>query len=272
MLSGVSAAARGARYYKRGVGLITQPGLRRFVALPLVANTVLFVLMVGWLKQQADAAMGWLTDSRWMQWLAGIDALAWLVTVVQGLLWLLFGVGVLIAVFYVFALVANVIAAPFNGLLAERVEAHLRGSALADAPVDWWAFTVSVPGTVLSELGKLLYLAVWLLPLLALTFIPGLNLFASIAWLGFSAWLVSLEYVDYPMANHGHRFKAVRQRLRRHRATALGFGGVATLAQTIPLVNLVAMPAAVAGATALWVEQLDTPADDRAPDLTESQP
>ncbi|MEM9602185.1 MAG: sulfate transporter CysZ [Pseudomonadota bacterium] len=271
MLSGLSAAAGGARYYKRGIGLIAQPGLRRFVALPLAANTVLFVLLVGWLTRQVDSALGWLTGSQWMQWLAGIEALAWLVPVVQGLLWLLFGIGVLIAIFYVFALLANVIAAPFNGLLAERVEAHLRGSAPADAPVDWWTFVASAPATVLGELGKLLYLAGWLLPLLALTFIPGLNLLASVAWLGFSAWLVSLEYVDYPMANHGHRFKAVRQRLRRHRATALGFGGVATLAQTIPLVNLIAMPAAVAGATALWVEQLDTPLDTGAPEHMESQ-
>ncbi|MEM9604726.1 MAG: EI24 domain-containing protein, partial [Pseudomonadota bacterium] len=95
MLSGLSAAAGGARYYKRGIGLIAQPGLRRFVALPLAANTVLFVLLVGWLKRQVDSALGWLTDSQWMQWLAGIEALAWLVPVVQGLLWLLFGIGVL---------------------------------------------------------------------------------------------------------------------------------------------------------------------------------
>ena len=37
------------------------------------------------------------------------------------LLWPLFVLTVLIVVFYAFSLVANVIAAPFNSLLAERV-------------------------------------------------------------------------------------------------------------------------------------------------------
>ncbi len=35
---------------------------------------------------------------------------------------------------------------------------------------------------------------------------------------------------------------------------AMGFGGAVMLAVMIPVLNMVAMPAAVAGATAMWVD------------------
>lgn len=256
LLNWLSDAARGARFYRRGFGLLRQPAVRPFVIGPIVINTVLFVLMISWLKRQVDTLMGWLTGSSWLQWLAGLEAFAWLVGLIQAVLWLVFGIGVLIGVFYVFALVANLIAAPFNSLLAEQVERHLLDREPDPQSSSWRSLLKSIPQTLLSELRKFVYLALWIVPLLILTFIPGLNLLSSIAWLWFSAWLVALEYADFPMGNHGHNFGAVRRRLRRHRATALGFGGVASVMQSIPLINLVAMPAAVAGATAMWVDQL----------------
>lgn len=256
MLDSIRAASHGLHFYRRGFVLITRSGLRRFVALPLAVNTLLFVAMVSWLQRQMETLMGWLTGGSWLQWLAQFEALAWLITVIQWLLWVIFGLGVLIAVFYVFTLVANLIAAPFNGLLAERVEMHLRGGKAHEQPVDWTQFVASMPATLLNELHKFLFLAIWTVPLLVLTFIPGLNLFSSVAWFVFSAWLMAIEYTDYPMGNHKYRFRDVRKTLSAHRATALGFGASASLGQSIPLLNLVAMPAAVAGATALWVEHI----------------
>jgi len=45
----------------------------------------------------------------------------------------------------------------------------------------------------------------------------------------------------------------------------MGFGGAAAVVQSIPLLNLLAMPASVAGATALWVDQIDSPSAHPAP-------
>jgi CysZ protein len=75
-------------------------------------------------------------------------------------------------------------------------------------------------------------------------------------WLLFSAWFLALEYGDYPMANHGLSFAEQRQRLRQTRFTALAFGGGLTLLMMVPILNFVAMPAAVAGATVFWKERL----------------
>ena len=51
-------------------------------------------------------------------------------------------------------------------------------------------------------------------------------------------------------------FAEQRKRLRPRRLLALGFGGASLLLTMIPVVNFIAMPASVAGATALWVREL----------------
>jgi CysZ protein len=43
--------------------------------------------------------------------------------------------------------------------------------------------------------------------------------------------------------------------LRSKRWQSLGFGGITYLALLIPLVNILMMPAAVAGATVFWVRE-----------------
>lgn len=51
------------------------------------------------------------------------------------LLWPIVVLALLIIVFYSFTLVANLIASPFNGILAEKAEAILTGRSL-DEPID----------------------------------------------------------------------------------------------------------------------------------------
>jgi len=46
--------------------------------------------------------------------------------------------------------------------------------------------------------------------------------------------------------------------LRRRRLLSIGFGAAAASLTMIPVVNFIAMPAAVAGATAMWVRELQS--------------
>ena len=65
-----------------------------------------------------------------------------------------------------------------------------------------------------------------------------------------------MEYHDYPMGNHQLKFPEQRDKLKNQRGLTLGFG-LATLAVTmIPIVNFIVIPAAVSGATALYLEQI----------------
>jgi CysZ protein len=237
----------GAGYLIRGLALITQPGLRAFVLIPLAINTLVFSLLI-WLGfDQFEALMDWLmpAEGSWLSWLRW---LSWL-------LWPLFAVAILLVTFYTFTAVANLIAAPFNGLLAEKVECLLGGEPPAQTGGLGQALGELLP-SLLSELRKLGYFLLRAIPLVILFFIPVLNLAAPFLWMAFSAWFLALEYGDYPMANHGLDFKEQHRRLKQARLTSLAFGGGLTLMMMVPLLNFVAMPAAVAGATLFWRERL----------------
>lgn len=235
-------------YIAVGWRLVRTRGLRRFVWMPLLINILVFGLLGWWLNSLAT------------QWLASWSLFStlgdwWIIRALETLLRWLFTLVLLFSLAYLFTLLANLIGAPFNGLLSERVEAHLRGQVSETTP-SWLSLVKSVPRVMLSELAKLFYLVLCLTPLIILQFVPIINLIAPALLFLFGAWMFALEYMDYPMGNHGLLFKDVRKRMRRNRKVAYGFGSGVALLSTIPVINLFIMPVAVAGATALYVDYL----------------
>lgn len=235
-------------YIRIGWQLMHTPGLRRFIWMPLLINLLVFGVLGYWLISWAS---NWLDSWSVFENLADV----WIVQALETLLRWLLALVLLFSMGYLFTLLANLIGAPFNGLLAERVEAHLTGQLSSPAP-GWLQVLKSVPRLMGSELAKLIYLFVFLLPLLILQFIPVLNLIAPVLLFMFGAWMFALEYLDYPMGNHGALFRDVRKLLRSRRRIAFGFGTGVALLSTVPIVNLFIMPVAVAGATALYVDHL----------------
>jgi len=239
----------GMHYLLQGLKLVRRPGLRAYVIIPLLVSSVCFAgALFGltyWLDGLLDALLGKLPA--WLDWL-------------RYLLWPLFALSGVLVVFYTFSILTNLVAAPFNGLLAEAVEQHLTGQ-----PIDtggWRALAGDLVPSLRSELCKLLYFVLRALPLGLLFLVPGINAAAPFIWALFSAWMLAIEYLDYPMANHRLHFAAQRRLLRGNRLLAYGFGGSTLLLTMVPVVNFIAMPAAVAGATALWVGEFrDRPAD-----------
>ena len=92
-----------------------------------------------------------------------------------------------------------------------------------------------------------------LIPLILLTLIPVISIAAPFAWFLFAAWSFSLEYMDSPLGNRGLLFEDVREYNRKHRSRALGLGTGVFVMTSIPFVNFIAMPVAVAAATQLTV-------------------
>ena len=52
-----------------------------------------------------------------------------------------------------------------------------------------------------------------------------LDVALPVLWFLLGAWMMSIQFVDYPMDNHGIRFREVRNKLSQRRLTSLGFGG-----------------------------------------------
>lgn len=247
----------GTRYFLQGIKLLNTPGIRPFVIIPVLINLLLFAGLTTLLYQRFDAAMDWLVGfaGDWISWLL------WLIWLIAGLIWLLlYG--------YFFAILSHLIASPFYGLLAERVELHLTGRS-HEQPFTFAGLLVIARRSIVREFHKLAYLlprfiGVAILCLL-LSFIPVVGLLAPVLYFLWGAWSLALENTDFAADNNGIPFPALRDRCRRRRVNVLGFGAVAMVTASLPLINLFAIPAAVAGGTALWLAHLDEDPQPVAP-------
>ena len=237
--------AQGAGYLVRGAKLLKHPSLRLFVLIPLLVNIVIFGGLIWY-------GLSYLTEMM-EDWLSVIPD--WL-DFIKWIIWPLVGLTVSLVTGYLFTAVALIIASPFNALLAEKAEELVTGKQV-DSLEGLGAALAAMPRGILRELSKLLYYIPMAVFVLVLTFIPGLNAVAPVLWFLLGAWMMSIQFVDYPMDNHQLSFADVKEAVRSRRLSSMGFGGVVALCTGIPVVNFFVVPAAVVGATLLWCEELD---------------
>ncbi|HCV40946.1 sulfate transporter CysZ [Pseudomonas vlassakiae] len=233
----------GPQYLREGLKLVLSPNLRMFVLLPLAINLLLFGGLIYFAGHEfslwLDALMPTLPS--WLSFLSYI-------------LWPLFVALLVLMVFFTFTLVANVIAAPFNGFLAEKVEVVVRGQDPFPA-FSWGELVAMVPRTFGREMRKLGYFLPRAIGLFILSLIPVVNVIAAPLWLVFGVWMMAIQYIDYPADNNKMSWQDMLAWLRQKRWQSMGFGGITYLALLIPGVNVLMMPAAVAGATLFWVRE-----------------
>jgi len=237
---------KGAGYFLRGFSLIRVSGIRQYVFIPLIINTLLFSLLMIFLAGQFSQFVSWLLP-------AALDWLAWL-------LWPVLALTMSTVIFFIFIQIGNLIAAPFNSALSAAVEAHLRGKPPKEN-TDFQSILLNIWPALFSEFKKTVYFLKWSVPILILFVIPVVNVIAPFIWIAFSTWMLALEYADYPMGNHGILFDNQKLRLKEKPLMVLGFGGVALLMMMVPIINFLAMPTAVAGATVMWLEEFKEGSD-----------
>ncbi len=233
---------KGGGYALRALHLLSEKKLRVFVLFPLVINIILFSGALYFMFNQLPI---WIAS--WLSFLP--DFLSFL----EFILYPLFAITAMLVVYYSFSILANIIAAPFNGILSERVEQMLGGYEVADESLK--ELLAIIPQSIGREFAKLAYYIPRVILLLILSFIPGINLFAPFFWFVFGAWMMAIQYCDYPMDNNKVTFKQMLVLLKKKRLTSLGFGSVVQVAMMIPILNFIMMPVAVIGATIYWVEE-----------------
>lgn len=231
----------GGSYIARGFELAFQKGVRRYVLIPLSINILLFSFAIyatfHYTTQWVGQLMAWLPDY-----------LAWL----ELLLWPLIVIGIVLIFALTFTSVANIIASPFNSLLAEKVEFKLTGSGPADGGVS--GMIRDIPRIIGREFQKILYFIPRILGFgLLLIFVPVLG---QLLWFLFGGWMMTIQYADYPFDNHKVPFRTMRAELWQRSGKSLSFGCIVAVLASIPLVNLVMIPVAVCGATAMWVDHI----------------
>ncbi|MBU2893805.1 sulfate transporter CysZ [Colwellia sp. D2M02] len=231
--------SNGARYFFRGLELITHKSLRKFVFIPLLINIMLFstalYFMVLELDHYMNVLLGWLPS--WLDWLSMV-------------LWPFAVLTILVVFSFIFSSAANWLAAPFNGLLSEKVEALLSG----DKPPEEGAFAVikDIPRTLKREASKLYYylpraigffIIMWFLPVIG-----------QIIWFLFVTWMMAIQYKDYPFDNHKVPFNEMKVALKQKQGLSYSFGATIAIFSMLPIINFIVMPVAICGATAIWVD------------------
>lgn len=238
----ISNPFTGAGYLLRGLNLVGKPGVKRHVVIPLIINILIFAGLIWLLAAQFEVLLEWLMPTL-PDWLAWLDSL----------LWFIFVITTGIAVFFSFTVLANLVGSPFNSFLSAAVEKNLTGRS----PISEVGVFEETVKALTGEVKKMLLFAGIASVLLILTLMPVINLVTPVLWIIFSAWMLSIEYLDYPLGNQGLSFPDIRRVIRQKRFLSLGFGGAVMLATLIPVLNFLVMPVAVAGATALRVEQFN---------------
>ena len=232
----------GFMYFIEGIKMLNKPGIRTFVIIPLLLNTIIFFSVISMLGYYFVESLDYLI-SKLPEWLSF-------------LYWIIFPLFVSVLLFisgYFFNTIINIIGAPFNGFLAQKTEELLSGETAQDASTVQDIIAI-VPHSLKRELDKIVYYIPRVLVLFVITFIPGLNVISPFAWFVMGAWMLSIQYSDFPMDNNRVDFSEMKSLLKEQRLTSIGFGIAVVAALSIPVVNFLVMPAAVIGATIMWVD------------------
>jgi CysZ protein len=253
----VSQISRAFNYLGQGMTLAKSPGLRLYVVIPMVFNVLvlggLYWLSVHWIGDWiSGATAGWQFEGDW-RFLNG--AVRFLVNAAVVLVWI-----VLLGLFAsTFTLAVQLIAAPFMGFLAEKVDVRITGRPMPEESV--LAMTARTFKRELRKTWYWLWRAVLILfVVLVIYFIPVVNVLASAVWFFWSGWLMGMQYIDYAADNRQISFEEMLERLKTRRWLVLTFGSAVLGLTMLPLVNLFIMPVAVIAGALIWVHELADPA------------
>ncbi len=165
------------------------------------------------------------------------------------ILLLIWGLGVVLAIF-----LTNIFAAPFNDFLSEEVERLETGQ---EGPP--FSFAVILRDSIRTVGLEVLKLSIYLVvmgPLFVLSnLVPvvGPAIYSIFGFL-FTSMYFAIDYIDWPASRQNRSVTYRFSLLTEHFMPMFGFGTGVWLFLFIPLVNLLFMPAAVAGGTLLFLD------------------
>ena len=243
---------RGLRYPFRGMKFVyfEHPGLVRFWIVPILI-TLAVLSVVGWAAMQYHTALLDLvweapeaSEGFWDKVLSGLHAFFDVVLAIV----------MFIAGAVVVAATSSVIAAPFNDALSEEVERLVTGVTGPKFSVQ--RLIGDTLRTIAIELFKLSMYFVIMVPLFILSMVVPVfgQIVYSVFGFLFTSVYFAVDYIDWPASRRSSSVNYRLGLLKKNALSMLGFGSGVWLFLMVPLVNLLFMPAAVAGGTLLFLD------------------
>lgn len=227
----------GPIFFLKGFRLIFAKGYKKLFLLPVIFNTLIFFGLFYLLGQSGISLFNhYVGEYAWANF--------WLV---QFVLWTLLMIIGFFIVNTCFVFCVNILAIPFHSMIAEKI---MRDHQHPVNPLpSLWA---EIKQTLIRELHKNLYFLPRLGFGLLLFVIPGINMIAPFVWLYFTAWIFGLQALDYAAELEQVSWKKALESSKKSPMLILGFGILQTLVVTLPILNVLTPPAAVAGGCFLW--------------------
>ena len=245
MKGSVGGFSRGFSYpFRAGHFLIRHPRLYLYVLIPFLINLIVFSLAV-WLGLD-------FFNSTVESMIPVGDAWYW--SILYYFLWLVAVLATALMVFFLFAIVGNLIASPFNDILSEKTELILTGQS-RDEPFVLRVFLRESLHTLLDELLKISAFIAGMLVLLLLLLLPAIGpIFYSILSVLWTALFLVVEYTGYVFTRHQLLFKDQRQFIRQRKLASVGFGTGSLCLLAIPFLQFFTIPLGVIGAVHFWYD------------------
>ena len=156
----------GISYFFQGFKFLAKPGIKRYVIIPAIINILLFALFMYTGIHLIDHFTVHLPA--WLHWL-------------RWLFWLLFFFASAVIMVFSYTIITNLIGAPFNALLSEKVELMVTGKVAAEN-TSFWDAMKDIPRSLNREWHKIIYYAPRAIILIICYLIPVVNLVASFLW------------------------------------------------------------------------------------------
>jgi CysZ protein len=230
--------------FRAGHFVIANPRLLLYVIIPFLINTVVFAGAV-WFGfdffEETVKAMIPQGD-------------AWYWVVLYYFLWVVAIIATAVVSFFLFAVIGNLIASPFNDLLSEKTELMITGNQ-KDEPFRLRTFLRDSLHILLDDLLKIAAFVAGMLVLFVLFLLPAvgpaLYAFLSAIW---TALFLVIEYTGFIFARHKLKFRDQRQFIRQRKLASLGFGLGALCLLAVPFLQFFTIPLGVIGAVQFWYD------------------
>lgn len=163
-------------------------------------------------------------------------------------------VGFLLTLFVcylLFTILGNIVTAPFNEEISQRVEEIVTGRKEHEMGF-WEDAYISIKG----EVQKLLFYFSILFFIFLLNLVPVIgSVVSTVLGFIFSCFYNALDFLDYPMTRKKMRFRDKLKITRKGKLVTYGFGVTAFLMMFLPVVNVFMKPILVAAGTSLFYEK-----------------
>ena len=230
-----------ASYLFQGIKIALNPECRMFLVIPVLINLILLSFCGYALYANIKPLIISLFESF-------PDFLIFIAYIITGLL----AITIFVMSCYIFSTVATIIASPFYGLLADRVENILNGTKGDDLGLI--GIIKDIPRIIRRECRKQLFFLPLALLCLVITFIPFINIIAPLCWFLLTSWMGCIQYTDYAYDNHRISFKSMHSDLKRNLIPSFTLGAMIAFLMAVPVVNLIIPPAAVCAGTKYYLQ------------------